>query len=40
MAMDLKEKLVEMKNVLNLDIPPEINKTCEKCAYLEGGKQF
>jgi hypothetical protein len=29
-----------MKNVLNLNEPPEIEKTCEKCAYLEGGKKF
>ena len=36
----IEEKLVEMKDVLNLDQPPEIEKTCEKCAYLEGGKKF
>ena len=36
----IKEKLIEMKDVLNLDQPPEIEKTCEKCAYLEGGKKF
>ena len=29
-----------MKDVLNLDEPPEIEKTCEKCAYLEGGKRL
>ena len=29
-----------MKEVLNLDMPPEIEKTCEKCAYLKGGKYF
>jgi hypothetical protein len=29
-----------MKEVLNLDEPPKIEKTCEKCAYLEGGKKF
>ena len=29
-----------MKDVLNLDKPPETEKTCEKCAYLEGGKNF
>jgi len=29
-----------MKDILNLDEPPEIEKTCEKCAYLEGGKKF
>ena len=32
--------LLEMKDVLNFDQPPEIEKTCEKCAYLEGGKKF
>jgi hypothetical protein len=36
----IEEKLIEMKNVLNLDEPPKIEKTCEKCAYLEGGKKF
>mgnify|MGYP000736326430 FL=1 len=36
----IEEKLIEMKDVLNFDEPPEIEKTCEKCAYLEGGKKF
>ena len=36
----IEKKLVEMKNVLNLEKAPEIEKTCEKCAYLEGGKKF
>ena len=36
----IKEKLIEMKDVLNLDEAPKIEKTCEKCAYLEGGKKF
>ena len=36
----IEEKLIEMKDVLNLDKPPETEKTCEKCAYLEGGKKF
>ena len=36
----IEEKLIEMKDVLNLDKPPDIEKTCEKCAYLEGGKNF
>tara|TARA_B100000963_G_scaffold349707_1_gene359072 strand:+ start:543 stop:1313 length:771 start_codon:yes stop_codon:yes gene_type:complete len=36
----IEDKLIEMKNVLNLDVPPEIEKTCEKCAYLKGGKDF
>ena len=29
-----------MKDVLNLDEVPETEKTCEKCAYLKGGKNF
>ena len=33
-------QIFEMKDVLNFDEPPEIEKTCEKCAYLEGGKKF
>ena len=36
----IDEKLIEMKNVLNLETPPDIEPTCEKCAYLKGGKQF
>ena len=36
----IEKKLIEMKEVLNLDEPPKIEKTCEKCAYLEGGKKF
>ena len=36
----IEEKLTEMKKVLNLDTPPNIETTCEKCAYLKGGKDF
>ena len=36
----IEDKIIEMKNVLNLDKPPKIEKTCEKCAYLTGGKNF
>ncbi len=36
----IENKLIEMKDVLNLDEPPKIEKACEKCAYLEGGKKF
>ncbi len=36
----IEKKIIEMKDVLNLDEPPKIEKTCEKCAYLEGGKKF
>ena len=35
-----ENKLIEMKDVLNSDTIPEIVKTCEKCAYLKGGKEF
>ncbi len=36
----IENKIIEMKEVLNLDRPPEINIACEKCAYLEGGKKI
>ena len=36
----IEKKIIEMKEILNLDEPPKIEKTCEKCAYLEGGKKF
>ena len=36
----IEEKLIEMKDILNSEKVPEIEKTCEKCAYLEGGKKF
>ena len=36
----IEKKLIEMKEVLNLEKPPEIEKMCEKCAYLNGGKDF
>jgi hypothetical protein len=29
-----------MKEVLNSDTPPDIIPTCEKCAYLKGGKKY
>ena len=35
-----ESKLTEMKEVLNLDSPPSIDLTCEKCAYLKGGKNY
>ena len=37
---EINKKLIEMKEVLNLDEPPGIEKKCEKCAYLSGGKNF
>ena len=36
----IEKKIIEMKEILNLEEPPKIEKTCEKCAYLEGGKKF
>ena len=36
----IEDKLTEMKSVLISDTIPEIVKTCEKCAYLKGGKEF
>ena len=36
----IEKKIIEMKEVLNSDSPPEIEKTCEKCAYLKGGRNF
>jgi CRISPR/Cas system-associated exonuclease Cas4 (RecB family) len=36
----IEGKLIEMKEVLNLDSPPDIVLTCEKCAYLRGGKNY
>ena len=36
----IEDKLKEMKEVLNLDSPPDIEPTCEKCAYLKGGKNY
>jgi len=36
----IESKLTEMKEVLNLDSPPNIEPTCEKCAYLKGGKNY
>jgi len=36
----IEGKLFEMKEVLNLDNPPDIVPTCEKCAYLKGGKKY
>ena len=33
-------KLSDMKEVLNLNSPPDITLNCEKCAYLRGGKKY
>jgi len=36
----IENKLTEMKDVLDSNSIPEKKKSCEKCAYLEGGKEF
>ena len=36
----IEGKLKEMKDVLDLDSPPIVELTCEKCAYLKGGKDY
>ena len=36
----IDSKIEEMKMLLESGLIPEINKSCEHCAYLEGGKEF
>jgi hypothetical protein len=36
----IESKIVEMKKTLELKEVPEVNKHCEKCMYLDTGKQF
>ena len=36
----IKNKIIEMKKVLDSKGVPEINKFCEKCMYLITGKDF
>ena len=36
----IDSELIKMKEILNSETLPEIEKTCEKCAYLNGGKEF
>ena len=36
----IDKKVSEMKSLLESDQIPEINKSCEQCAYLTGGKEF
>ena len=36
----IEKKISEMKEVLNLNNVPDIEPTCEKCAYLKGGKNY
>ena len=36
----VKNKIIEMKKVLEAKEVPELNKYCERCLYLDTGKQF
>jgi CRISPR/Cas system-associated exonuclease Cas4 (RecB family) len=36
----IESKITQMKEVLDLDRPPNTEPTCEKCAYLKGGKNY
>ena len=36
----VQDKINDMKKTLELDNVPEINKSCEKCMYLNAGKEF
>ncbi len=36
----VKNKIIDMKKTLEAKDVPEINKFCEKCLYLDTGKQF
>ena len=36
----VNNKIIEMKKVLEAKEVPELNKYCEKCLYLDTGKQF
>ena len=36
----IQDKIIEMKKTLELDNVPEINKSCEKCMYINTGKDF
>jgi len=36
----VQDKIIEMKKTLELDSVPEINKSCEKCMYINAGKDF
>ena len=36
----IDQKIIEMKEILDSNYVPEINKSCEKCMYLKAGKDF
>ena len=35
-----QEKINDMKKTLDLESVPQINKSCEKCMYLDAGKDL
>ena len=36
----VQDNINDMKKTLELEKVPEINKSCEKCMYLNAGKEF
>ena len=36
----IQDKIIEIKKTLELDSIPEINRSCEKCMYINAGKDF
>ena len=38
--IEKQNKIIEMKKVIEAKEVPELNKYCEKCLYLDTGKQF
>jgi hypothetical protein len=36
----VKNKIIDMKKILESKDVPELNKYCEKCLYLDTGKNF
>ena len=36
----VQENIINMKKTLELDKVPEINKSCEKCMYIDSGKSL
>ena len=36
----IDEKIIEMKKTLDSETVPEINKYCERCMFLNAGKEF
>jgi hypothetical protein len=36
----VKNKIIDMKKTLESKVVPDLNKYCEKCLYLDTGKNF